>query len=172
MLQTQHSGPSYFYFPVVAGLIGYAVKTQKIRFDFNTLSLQDRIIGSIALSGGFNLALVASPIWMNALIYSPVGVVNCPTMFALCGFLILNSEQGNPIPAPGVFCTFGALFFGGLGLLAMYVYYGVFHSRCSCPVYDMEIMERVLITVLNLGIYKLAQKTIDNANEAKEKYSW
>jgi hypothetical protein len=61
--------PNYFYFPVVAGLIGYASKTQKMRFDFNALSLQNKIIGSIALLGGFwYLALVESPVWVNALI--------------------------------------------------------------------------------------------------------
>jgi len=123
----KHNIPSnYFYFPVVAGLIGYAVKTQKIRFDFNALSLQDKIIGSIALSGGFYyLALVESPIWINALIYSPVGVVNCPTMLALCGFLIFNSEQGNRSRLLEYFVICGALFFGGLGLLTMYVYYDI-----------------------------------------------
>jgi len=117
---------NYFYFPVVAGLIGYAAKTQKIRFDFNALSLQDKIIGSIALSSGFYyLALVESPVWINALIYSPVGVVNCPTMLALCGFLVLNSEHTNRSRLLEYFTICGALFFGGLGLLTMHVYYDI-----------------------------------------------
>lgn len=123
----KHNIPSnYLYFPVVAGLIGYAAKTQKIRFDFNTISLQDKIIGSIALLGGFwYLALVESPVWFNAMIYSPVGVVNCPTMLVLCGFLILNSEHKNRSQFLEYFVIFGALFFGGLGLLTMYVYYDI-----------------------------------------------
>ena len=118
--------PNYFYFPVVAGLIGYAAKTQKIRFDFTALSLQDKLIGSIALISGFwYLALVESPVWINALIYSPVGVVNCPTILALCGFLILNSEHGNRSRLLEYFVICGALFFGGLGLLTMHVYYDI-----------------------------------------------
>ena len=118
--------PNYVYFPVVAGLIGYAAKTQKIRFDFDALSLQDKLIGSIALISGFwYLALVESPVWINALIYSPVGVVNCPTILALCGFLILNSEHGNRSRLLEYFVIFGALFFGGLGLLTMHVYYDI-----------------------------------------------
>jgi len=123
----KHNIPSnYFYFPVVAGLIGYAARTQKIRFDFNALSLRDKIIGSIALLCGFYyLALVESPVWINALIYSPVGVVNCPTMLALCGFLILNSEQGNRSRLLEYFVICGALFFGGLGLLTMHVYFDI-----------------------------------------------
>jgi len=123
----KHNIPSnYFYFPVVAGLIGYAAKTQKIRFDFNTTSLQDKIIGSIALLGGFwYLALVESPVWSNAMIYSPVGVVNCPTMLVLCGFLILNSEHKNRSQFLEYFVICGALFFGGLGLLTMHVYFDV-----------------------------------------------
>jgi len=123
----KHNIPSnYFYFPVVAGLIGYASKTQKMRFDFNALSLQNKIIGSIALWGGFwYLALVESPVWINALIYSPVGVVNCPTMLALCGFLILNSEHRNRFRFLEYFVICGALFFGGLGLLTMNVYFDV-----------------------------------------------
>jgi hypothetical protein len=117
---------NYFYFPVVAGLIGYALKTQKMRFDFNALSLQNKIIGSIALLGGFwYLALVESPVWINALIYSPVGVVNCPTMLALCGFLILNSEPRYRFRFLEYFVICGALFFGGLGLLTMHVYFDI-----------------------------------------------
>lgn len=123
----KHNIPSnYFYFPVVAGLIGYASKTQKMRFDFNALSLQKIIIGSIALWGGFwYLALVESPVWINALIYSPVGVVNCPTMLALCGFLILNSEHRYRFRFLEYFVIWGALFFGGLGLLTMHVYFDI-----------------------------------------------
>gem|GEM_PF-6456883 len=123
----KHNIPSnYFYFPVVTGLIGYGARTQKIRFDFNALSLRDKIIGSIALLCGFYyLALVESPVWINALIYSPVGVVNCPTMLALCGFLILNSEQGNRSRLLEYFVICGALFFGGLGLLTMHVYFDI-----------------------------------------------
>jgi len=121
-----HIPSNYFYFPVVAGLIGYASKTQKMRFDFNALSLQNKIIGSIALLGGFwYLALVESPVWINALIYSPVGVVNCPTMLALCGFLILNSEHRYRFRFLEYFVICGALFFGGLGLLTMHVYFDI-----------------------------------------------
>lgn len=112
------------YFPVMAGLIMSAARTGKIRFDFNRLPLQDKIIGGIALLGSFwYLALVESPVGVNALIYSPLGVVNCPTTLALCGFLILNSEHGYRSRTLELFVIFGALFFGGLGLLTMNVYY-------------------------------------------------
>lgn len=122
-----HIPSNYFYFPVVAGLIGYASIKRKMRFDFNALSLQNKIIGPIALLGGFwYLALVESPVWVNALIYSPVGVVNCPTMLALCGFLILNSEYRNRFRFLEYFVICGTLFFGGLGLLTMNVYFDVF----------------------------------------------
>jgi len=154
----KHNIPSnYFYFPVVAGLIGHAVKTQKIRFDFNALSLQDKIIGSIALSGGFYyLALVESPIWINALIYSPVGVVNCPTMLALCGFLILNSEQENRSRLLEYFVIFGALFFGGLGLLTMYVYYDII--LVAVALYMTWRLWKESYNSPKSSIYKLAQK--------------
>jgi len=105
--------PNYIYFPAVVGLIVYAAKTQKIRFDYNALSLQDKIIGGVALLASFwYLALVESPVWANALIYSPVGVVNCPTVLAICGFLILNSEHGNRSHLLEFFVICGALFFG------------------------------------------------------------
>jgi hypothetical protein len=118
--------PNYIYFPAVVGLIVYAAKTQKIRFDCDALSLQDKIIAGVALLGSFwYLALVESPVWVNALIYSPVGVVNCPTILALCGFLILNSEHGNRSHLLEIFVICGALFFGGLGILTMNVYYDI-----------------------------------------------
>lgn len=154
----KHNIPSnYFYFPVVAGLIGYAVKTQKIRFNFNALSIQDRIIGLIALLGGFYyLALVESPIWINALIYSPVGVVNCPTMLALCGFLILNSEQGNRFRLLEYFVICGSLFFGGLGLLTMNVYYDII--LVAVALYMTWRLWKEACYSPKSSIYKLAQK--------------
>jgi hypothetical protein len=154
----KHNIPSnYFYFPVVAGLIVYAAKTQKICFDFNTLSLRDKIIGSIALLGGFwYLALVENPVWVNATIYSPVGVVNCPTMLALCGFLILNSEQGNRSRILEYFVICGALFFGGLGLLTMHVYYDII--LVAVALYMTWRLWKETCNSPKSIIYKLAQK--------------
>lgn len=114
------------YFPAVAGLTVHATLSGKMRFDFKSLSLQDKIVGSIALVGSFwYLALVESPVYINALIYSPIGVVNCPTTLALCGFLILNSEYRNRSRPLEFLVICGALFFGGLGFLTMSVYYDI-----------------------------------------------
>jgi hypothetical protein len=114
------------YFPAVAGLTVHATISRKMRFDFKNLPLQDKIVGGIALVGSFwYLALVESPVYINALIYSPIGVVNCPTTLALCGFLILNSENGNRSRPLEFIVLCGALFFGGLGVLTMNVYYDI-----------------------------------------------
>jgi hypothetical protein len=117
---------NYFYFPIVICLIIYAILTAKIKFDFTKLTLTDKILGSLALIGSFwYLALVESPVLLNALSYSPVGVVNCPTVLALCGFLILNTEKKNRSHPLEFVVICGALFFGGLGLLTMNVYFDI-----------------------------------------------
>jgi hypothetical protein len=114
------------YFPAIAGLIAYAAQTGKIRFDAGGLSVPEKIAGGAALAGGFwYLALVQSPVYLNALIYSPLGIVNCPTTLALCGFLILNTEKEHRPRSLEISVICGALFFGGLGILTMKVYFDI-----------------------------------------------
>ncbi|MCU0849574.1 MAG: hypothetical protein MUD12_16955 [Spirochaetes bacterium] len=121
-----HIVSNYLYFPIVVCLILYAVINKKIKFDFSKLALADKIMGTISLIGSFwYLALVESPIFLNALLYSPVGVVNCPTVLALCGFLILNTEKKNRSHSLELVIICGAIFFGGLGLLTMNVYFDI-----------------------------------------------
>lgn len=114
------------YFPAIAGLIVYAARTGKIRFDSGGLSVTEKIAGGAALAGGFwYLALVQSPVYINALIYSPLGVVNCPTTLTLCGFLILNTEKEHWPFTLEISVICGALFFGSLGVLTMDVYFDI-----------------------------------------------
>ncbi len=114
---------NYFYFPLLIGLILHAFLTKKLNFNYSALKTQDKIFGILAILGSlWYLALVDSPVPVNALLYSPVGVVNCPTTLALCGFLILNTNRSLFLEL-AVIC--GAIFFGGLGILTMSVYYDI-----------------------------------------------
>ncbi len=114
------------YFPAIAGLIVYAALTGNLRFDSGGLSVPEKIAGGAALAGGFwYLALVQSPVYVNALMYSPLGIVNCPTTLTLCGFLILNTEKEHRPLHLEIFVICGALFFGSLGVLTMAVYFDI-----------------------------------------------
>jgi len=74
----------------------FALINKELDFDFTQLKPINKIIGFVAIVFGFYyLHWVEEPLFLNALIYSPLGIVNCPTMVAFCGFLCLLKKPGS-----------------------------------------------------------------------------
>jgi hypothetical protein len=67
--------------------------------------------------GFWYLHWVESPVWLNALLYSPMGVINCPTMLTICGFLCLTQEPRSVVLETVVALT--TLYFGFFGLFRL-----------------------------------------------------
>lgn len=114
--------PNIVIFSLFTNLIIYAFINKKINFDLKEVSIAGWIFGIIALIFGFwYLHWIDDPIWLNALLYSPLGGINCPTMIAVCGFLILQSKPRSHLldfVIGFITCYFG---FFGVFRLAAYV---------------------------------------------------
>ena len=90
-------------------------------WDLGKTNAADRLFGLLGLIFGFwYLHWVQSPLMLNALLFSPLGVVNCPTMLTISGFLCLASRRPALLElVSGVVCVYFGLF--GIFLLGAYV---------------------------------------------------
>jgi hypothetical protein len=80
-------------FGTILVLILYAWHNRELNFEFDEITPVTKFFGVLALVFGFwYLHWVESPVWLNALLYSPLGSVNCPTLITICGFLCLTAK--------------------------------------------------------------------------------
>ena len=80
-------------FGTILVLILYAWHNRELNFEFDKITPVTKFFGVLALVFGFwYLHWVESPVWLNALLYSPLGSVNCPTLITICGFLCLTAK--------------------------------------------------------------------------------
>ena len=80
-------------FGTILVLILYAWHNRELNFEFDEITPLTKFFGVLALVFGFwYLHWVESPVWLNALLYSPLGSVNCPTLITICGFLCLTAK--------------------------------------------------------------------------------
>jgi len=80
-------------FAAIFVLIIYAWLNKELNFEFDDITPANKYFGVLALVFGFwYLHWVESPVWLNALLYSPLGSVNCPTLITICGFLCLTAK--------------------------------------------------------------------------------
>ena len=122
--------PNIIGFALFAILIAVAYKKRQLSFSLKNKDVFSLLFGITGLVFGFwYLHWVASPIWLNALIYSPLGVVNCPTMVAVCGFMILAD---NPVPAKlQATVSLVTLYFGLIGIFRLGAYIDIVLVLCS-----------------------------------------
>jgi len=106
-------------FTTIFVLIMYAWHNRELNFDFDEITMANKIFGVLALVFGFwYLHWVESPVWLNALLYSPLGSVNCPTLLTICGFLCLTAKPRSVMLDLVValftlyFAVYGILFLG------------------------------------------------------------
>ena len=57
---------------------------------------------------------------LNALFFSPMGILNCPTMLIICGFLILNTN--SKLYLLEFVVGFSTLWIGFMGIFALGAY--------------------------------------------------
>ena len=106
--------PNIIIFGMFFVLIMHAYFAKRLVFDFKNIVPANLFFGILGLVFGFwYLHWVESPVWLNALFYSPWGAVNCPTMVTICGFLCLSQKPRSAILEVAVslitlyFCFFG-----------------------------------------------------------------
>jgi hypothetical protein len=72
---------------------------------------------------------VEAPVWLNGLIFSTLGAVNCPTMLTVCGFLCLSEEPRSALLEATV--ALATLYFGFFGLFRLGAYIDVVLIICA-----------------------------------------
>ena len=103
--------------------------------------------GIIGMVFGFwYLHWVESPIWLNALYNSPLGVVNCPTMVTICGFLCLTEKPRSVMLETTVALI--TLYFGFFGVFRLGAYIDIMLIICA------------LFLILRLGSYLVPERKV------------
>jgi hypothetical protein len=130
--------PNIIIFALFFLLIIHAYLTRHLNFDLKNLAPANLFFGILGLVFGFwYLHWVESPVWLNALLYSPLGAVNCPTMVTICGFLCLSKEPRS------------ALLEAAVGLITLYFgFFGIF--RLGAYV-DVALIICALFLIMRLG---------------------
>jgi hypothetical protein len=122
--------PNIIIFGVFFILTLHAYWTNKLNFDLDGISPMDLWFGIPGLVFGFwYLHWVENPIWLNALLYSPLGVVNCPTMVTICGFLCLTRKPRSTMLE--AFVALITLYFGFFGIFRLGAYVDVVLISCA-----------------------------------------
>ena len=116
--------PNVIIFGMFFVLILHAWLTKQLHFDLKHSAPIDLFFGIFGLVFGFwYLHWVESPVWLHALFFSPLGVVNCPTLLTVCGFLCLSQKpRSAPLEATVGLIT---LYFGFFGIFRLGAYVDV-----------------------------------------------
>ena len=133
--------PNILFFGVITVIIIIAFISKKLKFDLENAKIIDWIFSSIGLIFGFwYLHWVEDPKALNALLYSPLGGVNCPTLVMITAVLILAKK-----PKSIMLSTFvGALtiYFGFFGMILLGAYVDIALILCGSYLIIKVIMSR------------------------------
>ena len=113
--------PNVIIFATFFILTLIAFVRKELDFDFVSLKPINKVIGSIALVFAFYyLHWVENPLFLKAIFYSPLGIVNCPTMLAFCGLLCFLKQPASKYLE--FFVASITLYFGFLGIMRLGAY--------------------------------------------------
>jgi len=122
--------PNIIIFAMFLVLIVHAYVTKNLNFELKETAPVNLFFGILGLVFGFwYLHWVENPIWLNAFIYSPLGVVNCPTMITICGFLCLTRKPRSAMLEATVALI--TLYFGFFGIFRLGAYVDVTLIICA-----------------------------------------
>lgn len=147
--------PNIIIFGMFFVLIIHAYLTKNLNFGLKNIAPVNLFFGILGLVFGFwYLHWVESPIWLNALLYSPLGAVNCPTMVTICGFLCLSQKPRSAILEAAVALI--TLYFG---------FFGIFRLG-ACV--DVALILCALFLIVRLGSYLTYEQTFGERKEGIE----
>ena len=147
--------PNIIIFGMFFVLIIHAYYTKRLAFDLSNIAPVNLFFGILGLVFGYwYLHWVESPVWLNALLYSPLGAVNCPTMATICGFLCLSQKQRSAILEATVALI--TLYFGFFGIFRLGAYVDVVLIICA------------LFLIVRLGSYMTYENTFEGRKKSIE----
>jgi len=122
--------PNIILFGMFFVLTVHAYLTKKLNFALEGISPMNLLFGILGLIFGFwYLHWVESPVWLNAFLYSPLGVVNCPTLVIICGFPCLSQKPRSTMLETTV--ALMTLYFGFFGIFRLGAYVDVALILCG-----------------------------------------
>lgn len=131
--------PNIIIFGMFFVLILHAYLKKRLNFESKDIAGVNVFFGIVGMLFGFwYLHWVESPVWLNALTNSPLGVVNCPTMVMICGFLCMT-RRPRSLELESVVAII-TLYFGFFGLL-----------RLGGVYVDISLIVCALFLLLRLG---------------------
>jgi hypothetical protein len=115
--------PNILLFATIFILIITAYLRKELNFEFEEMGIVNKYFGIIGMIFGFwYLHWVETPVWLNALLYSPLGSINCPTLLTICAFLCLT-EKPRSVMLESVAALI-TLYFGFFGIFRLGAYVG------------------------------------------------
>ena len=124
--------PNVVIFGTFFALILHAWFSKSLNFDFEHIAPVSVSFGTLGLIFGFwYLHWVESPVWLNALVSSPLGVVNCPTMATICGFCFLSLSRKPRSAMLEATVALMTLYFGFFGIFKLGAYVDVTLILCA-----------------------------------------
>jgi len=85
--------PEIILFTLIFVLTINAYFNKELTWDLKNTDYISRIFAILSFIFGFwYLFWVESPVWLNAIFLSPLGILNSPTLLTICGFLCINKE--------------------------------------------------------------------------------
>ena len=122
--------PNILIFGTIFVLIITAFLKKELNFEFRGIGPVNKYFGIAGMIFGFwYLHWVETPIWLNALFYSPLGSINCPTLLTICAFLCLAVKPGS------VMLEFATalitLYFGFFGVFRLGAYVDIVLIICA-----------------------------------------
>lgn len=122
--------PNVIIFGLLCGLIIQAWVAGRLNFDPINRRPLPGLFGLAGLVFGFwYLHWVPAPVVLTALYLSPLGVLNCPTLLTVCGFLCLTAKpRSHLLEAVAASST---IFFGFFGVMRLGAWVDVVMLLCA-----------------------------------------
>jgi hypothetical protein len=151
--------PNILIFAIFFILTARAMIKKELDFEVSGQSLAARIAGFAAIFFGFYyLHWVSEPLLVNALVYSPLGIANCPTMAAFAGFLCFLRRPGSPFLE--AFVGVITLYFGFFGIMRLGAYVDIVLIAAGASLLARLVYERGRIQAYPQGQYSEMVKPV------------
>jgi hypothetical protein len=122
--------PNILIFATIFILIINAYLKKELNFELKEIEPVSKYIGIVGMIFGFwYLHWVGTPIWLNALVYSPLGSINCPTLLTICAFLCLTRKPRSAMLE--IVTALITLYFGFFGIFRLGAYVDVILIICA-----------------------------------------
>ena len=144
--------PNVIIFALFLVLIVNGHLKGELTFELGHLRKLDLFFGIVGLVFGFwYLHWVDEPVWLTAILYSPLGTINCPTMLTICAFLCLTVSPRSRILEIAV--SLITLYFGFFGILILGVYVDVVLIACaSYLIFRMYFTHKEEESIVSKGV--------------------